>query len=144
MNEIVQARSQSTTSRIRGYGALVALALLCGALLCRPALAQFSAEIIVGSPPPVMVQPMPAPRMGYVWAPGYWYWDGREYLWYEGHWELARAEEQFVAAAWVQMPMGWRFVPAHWERPERGHWEYREHERRSEFCPPGQGRHGRC
>jgi hypothetical protein len=47
------------------------LALSLGAAWCKSAAAQISTQITIGVPPPFVAQPMPAPRMGYVWAPGY-------------------------------------------------------------------------
>jgi hypothetical protein len=104
------------------------------------AVAQINLDITIGTPPPpVRVEVVPVPRAGYVWAPGYWSWDGHRHVWYAGHWEAERPEQHYVAAHWVNGPGGWRFVPAHWEHaevvPDRGH---------DSFCPPGQAKKGRC
>ncbi|MBI4190293.1 MAG: YXWGXW repeat-containing protein [Betaproteobacteria bacterium] len=44
-----------------------------------PAEAQvnFSIGVEIG-PPPARVEIIPAPRPGFVWAPGYWAWNGGE------------------------------------------------------------------
>jgi hypothetical protein len=128
------------SARARLATAFVVL-LACGCFFAaeRSAVAQISAEIVIGAPPPHYVEPPAPARLGYVWAPGYWFWDGRQYVWYAGHWEVARAEEVFVGAAWVQAPGGWRFVPGHWERPN-----HFPPGRGPEFCPPGQAKKGRC
>ena len=45
------------------------------------------------APPPVRVETVPGPRVGYVWAPGYWEWRDRAHVWVprwhheRGHWE---------------------------------------------------------
>ena len=139
MSKIAPAHRQRMRSCGHRHAALAALALLCGAVWWRPAMAQISAEIVIGSPPPHYVEPPPPVRYGYVWAPGYWFWDGRQYVWYAGHWEVERPAEIFVGAGWIQGPGGWRFVPGHWERRDHfppGHGP--------EFCPPGQAKKGRC
>ena len=100
------------------------------------AMAQISLDVVIHTPPPpVRVEVVPAPRPGYVWAPGYWSWDRGQHFWQEGYWEAERSDARFVPAHWVDTPGGWRFMPAHWEHVE--------HERGG-FCPPGQAKKGRC
>jgi hypothetical protein len=62
------------------------------------------------APPPPRVIAVPAPRHGYVWAPGYWRWHGRRHVWVDGHWLRAR--------------QGWRWAPAHWQRHSGGEWHF--------------------
>ena len=116
--------------------ALVA-ALACASIaLPLGAVAQVSLDIVIHTPPPpVRVEVVPAPRPGFVWAPGYWTWDGHHHIWSAGHWEAERPDHHFVPAQWVDTPGGWRFIPAHWEHAEPAH---------SGFCPPGQAKKGRC
>ena len=126
--------SRKTGSRLALLAIVVALAWPLGAA------AQVNLEITIGTPPPpVRVEVVPAPRPGYVWAPGYWAWDGHRHVWYRGHWEAERRDQHYIAAHWVDGPHGWHFAPAHWEHVER----MREHHH-DEFCPPGQARKGRC
>lgn len=61
----------------------------------------------VGPPPAVVERRIDAPGPGYVWQPGYYRWDGREYRWMPGHYELAPR----ARATWV---------PGHWEHDRRG------------------------
>ncbi|HLG87666.1 MAG TPA: YXWGXW repeat-containing protein [Alphaproteobacteria bacterium] len=120
-------------------GAAVA-ALFCA---CQPAAAQLDLNVTIGvPPPPVIVEPVPAPRVGFLWAPGYWYWNGGRHVWYPGHWEAERPGELFVGAQWVATPGGWRFAPAHWEH--RHHHEGPYGGPPPDFCPPGQAKKGRC
>jgi len=66
-----------------------------------PAAAQVS--VTFGSPPPPAVyEAVPAPRGGYVWAPGHYRLLNDRYVWNPGHWEAARA--------------GYRYIPDTWER----------------------------
>src|SRR5258705_8676689 len=65
-------------------GAIVASAL--GAI---PAVA--SAAIYVDiAPPEARYEVVPAPRAGYVWAPGYYNYRNGRYVWTGGHWERER------------------------------------------------------
>jgi hypothetical protein len=42
--------------------------------------------VISPPPPPPLPHEVVEVRPGYVWAPGYWYWDGFQYLWFAGVW----------------------------------------------------------
>src|ERR1700755_1412490 len=53
------------------------------------------------APPPDRVY-VAAPRGGYVYAPGYWRWSGREHVWTEGHYMRERR--------------GYHWAPDHWEQ----------------------------
>lgn len=112
-------------------------ALIVGGVVVLPGVshAQVNLSINIGeAPPPPRVEVMPAPRRGYVWAPGYWRWEGRGHVWMNGHWERARPGQHWVAERWAQAGARWRFEPGHWEhehKMERGHErkQEREHER---------------
>jgi len=44
----------------------------------------YYADVAVAPPPPrVVIEP--AVRVGYVWAPGYWRWNGHQHVWTDGH-----------------------------------------------------------
>ena len=43
-------------------------------------------ELNFGPPPPVY-EVVPAPRAGYIWAPGYWDYERNRHIWRKGHWE---------------------------------------------------------
>jgi hypothetical protein len=69
------------------------------------------------APPPVRVVTVPAARRGYVWAPGYWQWNGRQHVWVDGGWIRERRGERWVPAHWEQGRAGyWHFEPGHWKR----------------------------
>jgi hypothetical protein len=67
-------------------------------------------------PPPPRVIVVPAPRAGYVWAPGFWRWNGRRHVWVEGHWVRERRGEHWVPAHWEENHGRWHFEDGHWER----------------------------
>lgn len=66
------------------------------------------------APPAPRVIEEPPPRVGYVWAPGYWFWNGNGYVWAEGRWLAERPGYHWVPAHWVEVNGGWRFVRGHW------------------------------
>ena len=95
--------------------ALVTLAAT--ALLAGPALAAAAASLsIVVAPPDPRVEVVPAPRAGWVWAPGYWAWRGRAHAWIPGHWVRARRGYHWVADVWVHEGPRWMYRRGHWER----------------------------
>ena len=93
-------------------GALVAASLMgFGAA----AQAQYSAIVSVAPPAP-RVEVVPAPRSGWVWAPGHWQWQGNQYVWVEGHWLRERAGYEYREPRWVQRRNGeWILVGGDWE-----------------------------
>ena len=68
------------------------------------------------APPAPQVEEVPAPRAGYVWAPGYWAWHGHNHVWIRGHWLRERAGYHWEADRWVQRGPHWHYVPGHWAR----------------------------
>lgn len=102
---------------------VVAIALLAGVLssacLAPSAQAQMrgSVDIRIGTPPPApRYEQLPPPRRGYVWAPGYWAWDGHRYVWAGGHWERARHGYRYAPPVWRQAPGGWVLDRGGWAR----------------------------
>jgi hypothetical protein len=67
-------------------------------------------------PPPDRVVVVPAARAGYVWAPGYWRWNGKRHVWVDGHWMRERRGEHWVPAHWEERRGRWHFEDGHWER----------------------------
>jgi hypothetical protein len=87
------------------FTALAATAISMPALvvpaMVTPAAAQVDVSVTIGTPPPPpRYEVVPAPRAGYVWAPGYWQWEGSRHVWAPGHWIAER--------------QGYRWVPDHW------------------------------
>ncbi len=72
-------------------------------------------DITVAPPAPREEAP-PAPRVGFVWAPGYWEWRGQRHVWHRGYWVRERRGMHWVPARWDQDGPRYHFVPGHWER----------------------------
>ncbi|HEX3846819.1 MAG TPA: hypothetical protein VHV81_05515 [Steroidobacteraceae bacterium] len=68
------------------------------------------------APPPVRVETVPAPRVGFVWAPGFWEWRGGAHVWVPGRYIHERRGYHWVADSWAQRGRHWHHEPGHWER----------------------------
>lgn len=108
-------------TRKRIFAVLAAAGLMAG--LALPLAGEAHTDIGIAlnfGPPPPYYEYVPAPRVGYVWVPGYWDWVGRRHVW--------------VAGGWVHQRPGYIYYPSRWEHREgrwyleRGRWD-RDHER---------------
>jgi hypothetical protein len=79
------------------------------------AASDFSVSVNVG-PPAVVYEAAPAPRVGYVWAQGYWDYDHGKHVWRKGHWEHERHGERWVDGRWQEHEGHWVLNRGHWER----------------------------
>ena len=103
--------------------ASVATAGLAGLALPTPAQAQAWINVQIGTPPPApRYEVVPAPRRGYVWAPGHYEARRGGYHWVRGHWLQARPGYAYVAPTWVAQGKRWAYRPARWDaRPVRAY-----------------------
>lgn len=134
------------------FASLVALAASSAVLPV--AQAQVSVNINIGAPPPPREEILPPPRHGYVWAPGFWDWDGYRHIWREGHWVRERPGYVYAQPVWRQGPRGWELDRGGWRGgppPGRGprHDDFDDDHRgpgrgRDRDCPPGPARKGEC
>jgi len=53
------------------------------------------------APPAPRYEVVPAPRVGYVWAPGYWDWRHGRYYWVAGHWNRHRPGYYYEPVRWA-------------------------------------------
>jgi hypothetical protein len=94
--------------------------------------------VIEVAPPVAQVERVPAPRPGYVWAPGYWRWEQGRHIWVPGRWINERPGYYWVAERWVRKDGRYYFEPGRWERRRedrkgrRGDRERRPEERERE------------
>ena len=68
------------------------------------------------APPPVRVETIPPPQVGFVWAPGFWEWRGNAHVWVPGRYIHERRGYHWVGDGWVQRGPHWHRVRGHWER----------------------------
>ena len=76
-----------------------------------------AAEIYVNiAPPAPRYEVVPAPRAGYVWAPGYWDWRGNRHVWIRGHWERERHGYYWHPNRWIERDGHWVLEKGRWDR----------------------------
>jgi len=70
-------------------------------------------DVRVAPPPPrherVVVRP------GYVWAPGYWQWNGRRHVWVRGYSVPVRPGYVYAPPRWYRHGPAWRFRAGYWQ-----------------------------
>lgn len=71
-------------------------------------------EVVAPEAPPVWVVAHVRPRPGFIWARGYWRWNGRRYVAVRGHWEPARAGYHYVHPHWERRGDGWHWRAGVW------------------------------
>ncbi|GAB3414041.1 YXWGXW repeat-containing protein [Massilia agilis] len=99
----------------RSLSLAILLALGTAAYAPLPSMAQTSYSVVIGSAPPApMYEAIPAPRRGYVWAPGHWEWRGHRHEWVTGYWIAERPGYVYNAPQWYRRDGGWYMEPARW------------------------------
>jgi hypothetical protein len=98
-------------------GRLLLGALLLTSGLALPALSQAGVAVDIDlAPPAPQVEVVPPPRPGYVWAPGYWNWEGGRHVWVGGHWMGERPGYHWAPDHWEHRGPHYHYEPGHWER----------------------------
>lgn len=81
----------------------------------RPVQQREYVEIVAPQPPPErIVEVEPVGRPGYVWARGYWHWDGGRYVAAHGHWEQIRPGYRYEHPHWERRGDGWHLRAGGW------------------------------
>jgi hypothetical protein len=99
--------------------AAISLPALALPALVTPAAAQLNISIGTAPPAPVY-EVVPAPRVGYVWAPGYYRHDAGRYVWTTGRWMAERPGYRWTNDRWEYGPNGWYHVAGRWDRNGNG------------------------
>lgn len=93
---------------------LAALAIGSFAL---PAAARSQVDFYVNvAPPAPLYEVVPAPRVGYVWVPGYWDWRGSRHHWVRGTWVRERPGYYYAPARWVERGGRYHYTRPGWGR----------------------------
>ncbi len=109
--------------------AAISAPVLVAPALVTPAAAQANLNISIGTPPPAPIyEVVPAPRAGYVWAPGYWRWEGSRHVWTGGRWMAERPGYRWMPDRWAQENGRWRHYEGHWDRSEARAFGDRDHD----------------
>jgi hypothetical protein len=77
--------------------------------------------VVQTAPPAPRDEVAPAPRRGYVWAPGYWDWRNSRHVWVRGHWERERRGYVYHQPAWVERNGHWEMQRGNWARRDSDH-----------------------
>jgi hypothetical protein len=94
---------------------LAALIALAASAMPLSSMAAPRVDLFVGvAPPAPLVERVPPPRHGYVWAPGHWEWNGRRHVWAAGYWVAERPGYAYSAPVWVRRGDGWAMEPERW------------------------------
>lgn len=79
-----------------------------------------SADIVIRTaPPPPREEAVPAPRHGYVWAPGHWEWRHRHHVWVPGKWLRERRGYVYHVPTWTERDGHWVMERGGWRRGDR-------------------------
>jgi hypothetical protein len=98
--------------------AMLANLVLAASALLAPTLASAANDSADVAPPASRAEPV-APREGYIWAPGYWEWNGRAYKWVSGTYVYERRGAHWVADRWEQVGPHWQHLRGHWEQGQQ-------------------------
>ena len=94
---------------------IVVAALALGAIAV-PVVSEARTIVVQVAPPPARVEVVPAARVGYIWAPGYWEWRGRRHVWVNGNWVRERRGYHYAPHNWVERDGRWHFERGGWRR----------------------------
>lgn len=97
------------------HKALLLGVMMAAGTVAAPTIASAGIDIDI-APPPVRVETVPEPRIGYVWAPGFWEWRGHEHVWIPGRYIRERHGYHWVPDRWEQRGPHWHHEAGHWER----------------------------
>lgn len=100
---------------IRALALTGLLSLSAGAALYTPP-AEARTFVSVRIAPPAPRYERVVVRPGYIWAPGYWRWNGRRYVWAQGRYMGARPGWAWRPGHWVRRGGGWFYREGHWTR----------------------------
>jgi hypothetical protein len=91
---------------------------LTAAALALPLAAPARVDVDINvAPPAPRYEVVPAPRVGFVWAPGYWAWDSghHHHVWHGGRYIHERHGQHWVADRWTERDGRYRYEPGRWE-----------------------------
>jgi hypothetical protein len=79
-------------------------------------------DFFVNVPPPApLYEVVPAPRVGWVWVPGFWEWRHGRHAWVAGHWVRERHGYFYAPGAWVMREGHYYYRAPGWRHRDRDH-----------------------
>lgn len=105
-------------STTRKLALLAALGIAsAGAVYAPIAAAGVAVDIGISvAPPTPQYEVIPPPRAGFVWAPGYWRWEGQRHVWVGGSWMPVRPGYVYHQTRWERHHDGWHLHEGYWGR----------------------------
>jgi WXXGXW repeat (2 copies) len=108
--------------------------LLAASAFAAPAYAQVSFNISIAPPAP-QYEVVPILQPGYVWAPGYWGWNGDRHIWVRGRTIMQREGYSWAPDRWDQRNNNYYRTAGHWEhdngykpvKMKKEHWDNGNH-----------------
>lgn len=94
---------------------MVAALGVCAASAITPALSAVSLYVDIAPPAP-RYEVVPEPRVGFVWAPGYWEWRNERHAWVRGHWVREERGMHWHPHHWVEHEGRWTLEGGRWDR----------------------------
>jgi hypothetical protein len=91
--------------------------LLAATVVAAPAYAQISVNINIAPPAP-QYEVVPTLAPGYVWAPGYWGWNGERHIWIRGRAIVQREGYRWEPDRWEQRGGTYYRTEGRWERDQ--------------------------
>jgi hypothetical protein len=83
-----------------------------------PAAARVDVFVNVAPPAPV-VEVVPGPQVGFVWAPGFWEWRNGRHFWVAGHYIRHRPGYVYESGRWAEHGGRWAFTRPGWHVASR-------------------------
>ena len=98
------------TTRMFALIGLLCLGTAGGVAYTPPVEARAFVDLDINVAPPAPRYERVVVRSGYVWAPGYWRWQGGQHIW--------------IGGAYIRERPGWVWQPHHWVQGPRGGWHF--------------------
>src|SRR5436853_441057 len=90
------------------------------ALVAAPAFANMANKVVIDQPPPppYAEEGTAHQKEGFVWAPGYWAYNGSKHEWKKGHFVAERKGYKYVSPRWAEENGKWTLYPEQWVKNE--------------------------
>ena len=96
---------------------ILAASSLAACALAATAVSEARTDLYINLGPPAPIyEAVPPPRHGYVWAPGYWDWNGHRHVWHRGYWVRERPGYRWHGHHWVHRGNHWELQRGYWGR----------------------------
>jgi hypothetical protein len=113
---LLKTKLWSSLALAAGLAALPALSATSSSAVILTPSVEPQVIIVETAPPPLRAEVMPGAREGYVWAPGYWNYDGTRYVWVDGRFLPDQAGAVYVAPRYEASNGRYAFYGERWSK----------------------------